>query len=522
MLFRNRIIIHVVTVFFFMSGGSLTHVCKAEEVTKAHKLIMKSKPAVVRILAGYEVLVVLADGKQVPQRMVESGSGFFVSPDGYIMTNAHVVSSIKDGDENAKNTGAVQLGLKALQHSGLSITPENMSLFLKSVTGVEITKRYNTVLLQDGTPLPYEIKSYGTPIGEQSGLITGKDVAILKVEVKNAPILPMGDSSQVKEGDPVYVIGFPGAADSSLLDKKSLVEATTTEGSISAIKKTADGIPALQTNASATHGNSGGPVLNQAGEVIGLLTFRGDTVDGQEVQGFNFIVPSNTAKEYIAQAGTNNSPGPVDKLWQEGLTEYWDSHFSKAKELFQKVKNLFPHHVEAQKFLTDSEERIARGEDSSLGLVSRILIVGLAAIILIIGIVVFLMQRKKSKPSPPPAVAKGATAAVSDPSKFVTTQAILADFKTGPLAGQRITIPARGAWIGRDPSCVDIAIPDDQISRQHLWLGVENGKWLLRDNNSTNGTFVNSMSKGRVSECQLGQNYQIIIANGVVRFIVTQ
>ena len=78
------------------------------------------------------------------------------------------------------------------------------------------------------------------------------------------------------------------------------------DGKISAKKQSSSGAPILQTSTPATHGNSGGPVLNDANEVVGLLTFRGDTVNGQEVSGFAFIVPSNTVMEYVKSAGAAN------------------------------------------------------------------------------------------------------------------------------------------------------------------------------------------------------------------------
>jgi len=104
-----------------------------------------------------------------------------------------------------------------------------------------------------------------------------------------------------------------------LLNAKSALEATINDGKISAKKQATSGAPILQTNTAATHGNSGGPVLNDANEVIGLLTFRGDTVGGQEVSGFSFIVPSNTVMEYVKSAGATNTEGPTDINYREGL-----------------------------------------------------------------------------------------------------------------------------------------------------------------------------------------------------------
>jgi S1-C subfamily serine protease len=111
-----------------------------------------------------------------------------------------------------------------------------------------------------------------------------------------------------------------------LLSSKSALEATINDGKISAKKQASSGAPILQTSTAATHGNSGGPVINDANEVIGLLTFRGDTINGQEVSGFSFIVPSNTVMEYVKSAGATNDLGPTDTAFREGLTYYWDQY----------------------------------------------------------------------------------------------------------------------------------------------------------------------------------------------------
>ena len=143
-------------------------------------------------------------------------------------------------------------------------------------------------------------KQFGAPTGE--GTDQGKDVAIVKIEVKNAPVLKLGDSEKVQLQDHVTLVGYPAAADTSdsgLLDRKSALEASITDGKISARKSSSSGAPILQTSAPATHGNSGGPLLNDSHDVIGLLTFGGDRVGGQEIQGFTFVVPSNTVMEYV-------------------------------------------------------------------------------------------------------------------------------------------------------------------------------------------------------------------------------
>jgi serine protease Do len=130
-------------------------------------------------------------------------------------------------------------------------------------------------------------------------------------------------------------------------------------GQISATsKKTEQGSPVIQINAAATHGNSGGPVINAKGEIIGLLTFRGDTVNGQEVQGFNFAVPVNTVKEFVNQAGAKNAKSDTDILYQEGLNLYWGGYYKHALEKFEAVQRIYPNHSEIKQFIANSEKKM--------------------------------------------------------------------------------------------------------------------------------------------------------------------
>src|SRR5262249_42263007 len=127
---------------------------------------------------------------------------------------------------------------------------------------------FHHVIIPDGSVYPFEIKQYGAPTGE--GNDQGKDVAIVKIEVKNAPVLKLADSDKVQLQDHVTVIGYPGAADtfnSGLLSQKSALEATINDGKISARKQASSGAPILQTSTATTHGNSGGPVINDQNEV---------------------------------------------------------------------------------------------------------------------------------------------------------------------------------------------------------------------------------------------------------------
>ena len=363
---------------------------------------------------------------------ISLGSGFFISSNGYIATNAHVVSTTKEGEQKAKEVlfwQMVQQIAQALNRDPRTFSRSDIN-HLNQYSELQNFQKVHHVIIPDGTALPFEIKQYGAPTGESAD--QGKDVAVVKIEVRNAPILKLADSDKVQLQDHVTVIGYPGAADtfsSGLLSSKSALEATINDGKISARKQAASGAPILQTSAPATHGNSGGPVLNDASEVIGLLTFRGDTVNNQEVSGFAFIVPSNTVMEYVKSAGASNVEGPTDTLFREGLDYYWNEYYSSAIPKFEEVKRLFPQHSEVDRLVQSSQQAKSEGKEKSsfpLWLVAVIVVVLFLLVLLIIIIVaaVLIAKRRKKKAVPPaPAGGKAFPTPAPAPSPAAFTPA---------------------------------------------------------------------------------------------------
>jgi serine protease Do len=146
---------------------------------------------------------------QQQQPQIAGGSGFFVSPDGYIVTNHHVV---KDANQI-------------------------------------------TVVLNDGREFPATV----------SGTDPRTDLAVLKIDEKNLPYLTFGDSDAVRVGEWVVAIGTPFALESSLTVGVVSAKGRQDLG----ITPLEDFI---QTDAAINPGNSGGPLLNLDGDVIGVNT----------------------------------------------------------------------------------------------------------------------------------------------------------------------------------------------------------------------------------------------------------
>ncbi|HYK19603.1 MAG TPA: trypsin-like peptidase domain-containing protein [Pyrinomonadaceae bacterium] len=570
-----RRLLFVATGVFFVVAALLpmqrTFVVRA--VSDGERLAMYSKPAVVRIVDGAAGQILFSPPGINPQvynvQAIGLGSGFFISSNGYVATNAHVVSMTHDGEDKAKQTLFYQLVQQIAQQYGKDPRSLNTQ-YIDQYSQLQSFQIFHHVIIPDGSAFPFEIKQYGAPTGESND--QGKDVAIIKIEVKNAPVLKLADSDKVQLQDHVTVIGYPGAADTfntGTLSAKSAFEATINDGKISAKKQASSGAPILQTSTAATHGNSGGPVINDANEVVGLLTFRGDTVNGQEVSGFSFVVPSNTVMEYVKSAGATNAEGPTDTVYHEGLENYWNQYYSAAIPKFEEVKRLFPQHSEVDRLIQSSQQAKAEGKEKSnlsvwivVAIVAVLLILGLLLIILIVGIVIARKRRKGKTPAPaaqdggkphprpaPPAPSPAPAPSYARPSPppapaphvmagdqgmtvdLSRTIAITADgdsfkpnygsikFVSGPLSGQQFEIKADGDFIGRDGGSSQIVIADPRISKRHVWIGVRNGRVMIEDQNSRNGTFINDPRSARITEQSLNSGDVVILGESdVARF----
>ncbi|MEH7416531.1 S1C family serine protease [Neobacillus drentensis] len=392
------------------------------KIAKAQKLAEFTKPAVVRIV-DYTVVSwkfnnpddpeVMAILEQLKNQSVVggSGSGAIISSDGYIVTNAHVVEATQKKDEDIANEAFEQL--VSIVADYFKVDYETAYNYMVAYTQYTDIQRVLKVVLPGGDVLDGEVKSYGAPINE------GKDVAVLKIEGKNLPTIPLGNSDDIQNQENIWVSGYPAAADSDLLSPDSSLVSSMTAGQISATsKKTEQGSPVIQINAAATHGNSGGPVINDKGQIIGLLTFRGDTVNGQEVQGFNFAVPVNTVKEFVNQAGVRNTKSETDQLFQEGLELYWGGYYKHALEKFEAVQRIYPNHSEIKQYITNAEKKVDSSKTLWSDYATTFYIVDGVAGLLVLILLVFTFVGGKSRSSAavvaPPAAGPAPTPAAPE------------------------------------------------------------------------------------------------------------
>ena len=123
------------------------------------------------------------------------------------------------------------------------------------------------------------------------GLDEEKDLAVIKINAKDLPAAEFGDSDALTVGDPVYAIGNPLGVE---------LRGTLTDGIVSAINRdvAVDGVTMtlIQTNAALNNGNSGGPLINAYGQVVGINTMKMGSSSATSVEGLGFAIPiSSTA-----------------------------------------------------------------------------------------------------------------------------------------------------------------------------------------------------------------------------------
>jgi serine protease Do len=534
---------------------------RAEEPSQQQKIAMTSKPSVVRVWGAYIGTFDLA-GSKLTTGIGGTGTGWFMTPDGYIATNAHVVADIKNGDDVAKAALLQQLYKDIQKQYGSELakmTPTQLDIIQRSIKLVSFEARHY-VVMPDGTKLDYEIKEYGKPS-------TGNDCAIIKVKIENAPTLPIGDSTKSQVEDHIVVIGYPGVADfTDLLDDKSQLQASVTDGAISSLKKASTGEQILQISAPITHGNSGGPAIDQHGNVVGLATFGNEG----DVQGFNFLVASSTLMELVKKAKIEPKPSDTNKAWDSGLEHYWADEYTDAIHDFEEVQLLFPTHSEAAGFIKNANQAKKDGKEkkkeSNTGLVVGLVIGG----VVLLGGAVMIMKRGKRGPQqvrpgmppqgfgppqgfppqqqgfppqgfPPPQpqgfappqqqmygrapqpaaqqVAK--TMAVGQapsssggiaPTAFGSLSIGNLTCVRGQLNGQRFALNATGIIVGRQPGVAHILVNDHRASGKHVWIGIENGKLVAIDQGTTNGTFVNDIGRGRITRAELRDGDVVIVS----------
>ena len=205
-----------------------------------------------------------------------TGTGVILSQEGYIITNCHVV-------ENAQRI---------------------------------------EVLLSDGRTLQASLV----------GMDVVSDLAVLHVTAENLVAAELGDSTALRVGDTVVAIGDPLGIE---------LRGTMTDGIVSAINRDVDvggrTMNLIQTNAALNSGNSGGPLINCYGQVIGINTMKiGNSMSSSNVEGIGFAIPSTTVRDIVNQLIEKGyvSGRPHLGISGEGISDFYQFYYRLPRGLY--------------------------------------------------------------------------------------------------------------------------------------------------------------------------------------------
>lgn len=411
-------------------------------------VVAKNQPAVVRILTWRcaDITILSSSSSVVLQDVCggEVGSGSFISKDGYIVTNGHVValgitglvmsgldsietvskyltvltqnSIISQADANIilslktkgdpKADDALQQTIEALPDSIVSIKKDSITYAVQLAnepmrvvregdrSDVDFT---DTIIEATLIDQDYDIES------STNALISGSefqssDVALLKVINGDYPYVELGSIDALKTGDQLTAIGFPGFVDNSINTEQWQTVPSITQGTVKDILDDAsvNARKIITTTVKIAQGNSGGPAFNDQGLQIGVNTYGSFECEDTKCFGDGTVRDIADLKALLKKNNITLTRGGVTKDWNDGLDAYMNGNYSEALTLFQKVQNAYPSNYLVAPLARLAREQVGSKTDTSSAFQTKntitvvIIIVSIISAV-IIGTVIFLI-----------------------------------------------------------------------------------------------------------------------------------
>ncbi|HEX8982370.1 MAG TPA: serine protease [Ktedonobacterales bacterium] len=360
----------------------------------AQQAVQLDSPAVTRIVSVVDARLTCTgcatDGSDIHSpangtafTFYSSGSGVFISADGAILTADHVVDHSMNNSEDmafVEQQAAQDVAQRYHSTSDQVQTyfqnhPSHVSIDFKIV----FQKAFLSTAYTDNLPDTAHLYAFAITSIVASSPVDKQDTAIVRIDtngIKPAPDFPyltLADS-QVNALDNVTAIAFPADADlalnnadfTALVDASgndintinSLLSPSVNSGAITKANEIRpDGTQVYEASSIASNGSSGGPVINNQGQVIGFVDA------GPATDRLTFIIPSAVAAKYMTQAGVSpTSSGRFMTLWTKAFNEYIATgtcHWTSASNDLTTLKQQYPTFGAVNRYLAQAKSQAA-------------------------------------------------------------------------------------------------------------------------------------------------------------------
>jgi Trypsin-like peptidase domain len=365
-----------------------------------------------------------------------SGSGTFITAQGDILTADHVINPPRaDLNQFLQQQAAQDVAnyINQTLKANPPITPDQVTAELASgqlASNTQYSTPQSQVYLSTDFTGPLNVQDIQNVPANQFALVDKiemesavdqKDVAIIHVSnMNNLAMVQLGNSLNVQQQDNLTIIGFPGNGDIAGQTATDLLTLSVNQVFVSSMKTTNTGAPVIQVGGNVEHGDSGGPALDNQGNIVGIVSFGGAAGSGST----SFLQASNSAQALVQSLRLNTTPGPFQKAWSQAFTDYASStpgHWHKAQQEFQQIAAHYPQfkaitpyldyataQARTEKVSQSTPQPSSTGSTSPGALTNNLAIIGggvvvLLALLLFGGVALGRRRRKRVPVTPAPA-----------------------------------------------------------------------------------------------------------------------